>query len=278
MVKQTVKVVVKEWLSRSRAYIKFRYSRIFLRLWLWRHPAILQELASQEDYYESLLSGLLPGEHRAFDVGANEGMVTRILLKKGLTVTALDPDPRNARILMGRYSGDPRFHFFPFAAGEGPGEQLLYRQRGATALSTLEPKWKSLVGMPGHRLFTEFEPAAERVKVVTLDNLIAGERVPCLIKIDVEGYERHVLRGLSHRVPLLTFEANLPEFLPETVECLEWLAALDPGARFNYSYAYQYGLAEYIDFASFRRLLPDLGHPCIDVICRMSNYPAFYRV
>ena len=44
------------------------------------------------------------------------------------------------------------------------------------------------------------------VAVTTLDALIARFGVPAFIKIDVEGAEPDVLAGLSHAVPVLSFE------------------------------------------------------------------------
>jgi hypothetical protein len=41
-----------------------------------------------------------------------------------------------------------------------------------------------------------------------------------------------VLRGLKVAVPALSFEANLPLFRAETIECIELLAFLDADYRF----------------------------------------------
>jgi FkbM family methyltransferase len=272
-----IRRLLKDLLSRHRLFLRIRYSDLFLRIWFRRRPAVRMELAEQKRYYEMLLEDLLPGIHRAFDIGANEGFVSAVLLGKGLFVTALDPDPRNARILEARYQKNKKFSFYPFAAGERAGSLPLYRQKDGTALSTLEPKWKGLVEREEHRLHSGYEEITGNVNVVTLDELIGEEKPPCLIKVDVEGYERSVLRGLSRRVPLLTFEANLPEFLPETLECLDLLFSLDPDARFNYSTDFRYGLEDFIDYPSFRAQLPAINHSCIDVICRMSNYSLYYR-
>ncbi len=119
----------------------------FLRLWVWRRPAALREFAAQRGYYEILLKGLLPGSYRAFDIGANEGFVSDILLQKGLSVAALDPDQRNAR-----HGRNERFLFYPVAAGGRAGTLPLFLKEGASALSTLEPKWKGAVEGVGHRL------------------------------------------------------------------------------------------------------------------------------
>ena len=273
----TLRRLLKDVLFRYRLVLRIRYSPLFLRIWLGLRPAVREELREQRRYYELLLEGLRPGIHRALDIGAHEGFVSAVLLGKGLLVTALDPDPRNARVLEARYGTQKGFRFYPFAAGAMAGWVPFYQQKDGTALSTLELKWKGLVEREDYRLYSGYEQSAAPVKVVTIDELIGEEAVPCLIKIDVEGYERQVLRGLSRQVPLLTFEANLPEFLPETLECLDWLHQLDPGVRFNYSFGFRYGLEAFIDYASFREQLSLIGHPCIDVICRMSNYAQYYK-
>jgi hypothetical protein len=63
------------------------------------------------------------------------------------------------------------------------------------------------------------------VTVETLDGLIAAHGGPSLIKLDVEGAEAVVLRGLSEPVPLVCFEA-LPAARDAALECLDRLVEL----------------------------------------------------
>jgi hypothetical protein len=63
------------------------------------------------------------------------------------------------------------------------------------------------------------------VVVTTLDALIAIYGVPDFCKIDVEGAEREVLEGLSHPLPLLSFE-YLPATIDLAVGCIDRLTAL----------------------------------------------------
>jgi hypothetical protein len=71
------------------------------------------------------------------------------------------------------------------------------------------------------------------VPVTTIDSLIAIHGEPAFCKIDVEGFEREVLRGLSRPLERLSFEFHA-EFIGETLACLERLRELAP-YRFNFT-------------------------------------------
>jgi hypothetical protein len=69
--------------------------------------------------------------------------------------------------------------------------------------------------------------AVEKVEIelTTLDGLIQAFGVPCYIKVDVEGFETEVFKGLTRRVPLISFEFHLEE-LERAKACLTLLARL----------------------------------------------------
>ena len=61
--------------------------------------------------------------------------------------------------------------------------------------------------------------------MTTLDLLVAEYGLPVFIKIDVEGFEINVLRGLTKPVRCLSFEF-VPEFTSNAIECLRYLTQL----------------------------------------------------
>ena len=60
------------------------------------------------------------------------------------------------------------------------------------------------------------------VEVTTLDRLIEEFGVPRFRKIDVEGFELDVLRGLSRPIPFVSFEYNI-QFPDRVFACLDEL-------------------------------------------------------
>jgi len=76
----------------------------------------------------------------------------------------------------------------------------------------------------------------KKIQVEIIENLIQKFWVPKYIKIDVEGYEHEVIMGLKTPVPLLSFEANLPEFLVESIQTINHLDLISFNKyRFNFA-------------------------------------------
>ena len=103
------------------------------------------------------------------------------------------------------------------------------------AMNTLSQKWAETLRADdrrfGHKLSFGYW---REVETITLEQLIAEQGSPFFIKIDTEGHELNVLRGMVRPVPYLSFEVNLPEFRPEGLESIQVLGRLAPNGRFNF--------------------------------------------
>jgi FkbM family methyltransferase len=150
-----------------------------------------------------------------FDVGANKGQKTEIFRLLGARVVAVEPNPRAREILAALVNGDPDSTIVASAVGAAPGRAVLHT-RGVASTASLRSDWQ----------FFDYGRGQEvEVEVVTLDALIGRFGVPDFCKIDVEGFEVEVIRGLSRPLPCLSFEFHLDE-RDRLEACLDHLATL----------------------------------------------------
>ncbi len=163
-----------------------------------------------------------------FDVGANVGERTASFVKIGARVVAVEPQPGLAEVLRERFP-QAEVTIEQVALGAEAGSASMAICSAAPTISTLNPAaWR-------RGRFSDYSfDRVEQVTVRTLDELIAEHGAPAYCKIDVEGFEHEVLRGLSSPIRVVSFEWTA-EVLELAEEAVALLKALDPGVEFNLS-------------------------------------------
>jgi FkbM family methyltransferase len=183
-------------------------------------------LAAMRRHYAGLIE---PGD-LVFDVGAHVGNQSRCLAGVGARVVAIEPQPQFARWLRWLFRGDERVVVVETALGARPGKASLHPSPRTPTVASLSADWIAAVGSA--RSFAGVRWAAPLdVPVTTLDALIERHGRPRFCKLDVEGFEAEILRGLAQPIPLLSFE-YVPAAIAIACEAVELLAALGP-YRFN---------------------------------------------
>ena len=187
-----------------------------------------------------------------FDVGANIGQYTEVFSSLGAHVIAIEPNPalcKGLRLL--KYQGDVTV--LPCAAGETPGRAVLHIY-DRHELSTLTDLWfKDAPTGARAKCIGNIE-----VEVTTLDSMAAEYGIPSLVKIDVEGFDDSVIRGMSFKPKVISFEFNLA--FPQVAErCLE-APLFSSSYEFNFVYGTQmdFACSAWLDRNSMKRRLTDL--------------------
>jgi len=240
---------------------------------------IIDDRQREVEFYRNLLKGLRKGD-LIFDVGANQGYKTDIFLRLGARVVALEPDQLSQEVLKQKFLSH-RLTTKPVivvdkAVSDRKTVDTMWIAAPGSAKNTLSQKWVETLRADqsrfGHRL--HFAQKQE-IETITLQQLIATHGLPLFVKIDVEGHEASVLRGLHRPVPYLSFEVNLPEFKPEGLECVELLRRLAADGKFNYGADCRHNLAleRWLDSREFSSVLDACTEKSIEVFWKTSVSP-----
>ena len=173
-----------------------------------------------EDPFHGLLRDcpeLLRGGH-VIDVGANVGYNAALFaaaIDPGCKVFAFEPDPDNFRLLQRTARKRPNLEPVAMAVGASVGEVELWRN----------PRHSG-----DHRVRTESwrgEGDSVRVPVVSLDDFVRQRQLGSIafVKIDVQGYELAVCRGLRDVLERNPRIAVALEYAPEAMRELGFDAA-----------------------------------------------------
>ena len=187
-----------------------------------------------------------------FDIGASYGNRTEAFLALGANVITVEPQKNEFNFLKRKFAD--RIVLLSNALGsQNEVKKMFISNRGAT--SSLSKDWIDGVTKTKRFKNTNWNITTD-VEVVTLDHLISKYGKPDFCKVDVEGYELEVLKGLSQPIKYLSFEFTVPEFMESAVECLNQLDTLGKFVC-NYSPAesLKFGSSEWLEKEKFIELL-----------------------
>ena len=271
---QAVKLHLQTLFTRLGLLQRLKESCLYDLYWTMTDRRIIDDRSREVEFYRKLLQGFRKGD-LVFDVGANHGYKTDIFLRLGARVVAVEPDELNQDVLKEKFLRYRLTKKPVVIVGKAVSDRntvdKMWVDAPGSAKNTLSQKWVETLRRDERRFGHYLVFAQEKeVETITLEQLIMTHGLPFYVKIDVEGFETNVLRGLHRPVPYLSFEVNLPEFKPEGLECVELLRRLAADGKFNYVVDCRHGLV------LERWLEPREFSPVLDA-CSETSIEVFWK-
>ena len=214
---------------------------------------------------------LEPGD-LVFDVGSHLGNRIRAFRSLGARVVAFEPQAACVRLLEHWFGDDGDLTIRSAALGPKAGKMELLADPNHPTLATLSKNWTEQMATKTAFRSVSWSPAIQ-VEVETLDEQIGRYGTPAFVKIDVEGFEADVLRGLSVPVPALSFEflSDAPE---NALACMDQIRRLG-SYEFNYSIVetMRFVLPDWVDQSAMEAEIRQLaaGGPSGDIYARLKS-------
>ena len=180
---------------------------------------------TQVDFYKQLIKS----NSLVFDIGANVGFKAKVFLALGAKVIAIEPQLSCVEILKKELGKKATI----ISKGVGAINEVKdFFVSNNTQLSSFLGNWVN--EFKEERFKGSDIIAVEKIEIITLDSLINEYGNPDFIKIDVEGFELDVLKGLTKNFKCLSFEYTVPEKTENLIACLGILNKLPFNLIYNY--------------------------------------------
>lgn len=265
-----IKRIIKLQLQKAGLYEYVKYSFPF-QIWERIFKPLVQKRNKKEiTFYLSFL----PQCNIIFDIGAYDGHKTAAFLTISKRIVSIEPDTFNYRALQIRFRNKTKRVFIENKAISSEcGEKQFYINHPGSAFNTLNKKWVAVLendNIEKWDVKIKFAAQPVTVSVITLDTLVLKYGRPDFIKIDTEGHEEEVLKGLTQKIPFLSFECLLPDFRNELNNCLKEIDRIDDTALFNIAQDEKLLFSNFISTAQLKNWINTANIYHFEIVVKMN--------
>jgi FkbM family methyltransferase len=192
----------------------YRYSNLHFYILRFLNPTYLNYLKNEFAFYKTfLLQNKL-----IFDLGANIGDKTLIFLKFTDKIICYEPEDDLFERLKFRFRKNNKVVLNNLLITDQIGDAVLNSVVGNESYSSILENYKeNFDNLKGSFVVKKIKKSS------TLNFEINKYGIPYYIKIDCEGAENLILKNLKYDIEIISFEANLPYFLEQTKEIINYL-------------------------------------------------------
>ncbi len=226
-----IKLFLKNILLKAGLWYRIQYTQWYRE---YKSPGYKAKIETLTEFYNKLFKNKKLS--LIFDIGANAGDYSYVLAGLCNKLVCIEPDDKNNDILVARFGNNKNIVIVKKAIAEEDGLSVFHIEAEGSALNTLSNKWINVLSEADKTRFekTHKFTKTREVETMGMGSLIQTFGIPDYIKIDVEGFEKEVVSGLQLKIPIISFECNLPEFSEETTWIIDHLFRLNPNVGFNY--------------------------------------------
>ena len=192
----------------------FRYSKLHFYILRLKNPTYLKYLKKEFDFYQTFLIK----NKLIFDLGANLGDKSHVFLKFTDKIILYEPEEDLFERLKFRFRKNNKVVLNNLLISDLVGDVVFNSVVENEAYSSIVNNYKDNFDHLKKSLVIK-----KIKKSSTLNFEINKHGIPYYIKIDCEGAENLILKNLKYNIEVLSFEANLPLFLKQTTEIIDYL-------------------------------------------------------
>jgi|GEM_PF-1068189 len=174
-----------EALDKPETSIRYRVNR-------WLHARKVRELHKK--------LGIRSGD-LVFEIGSFDGAIAETLHSLGAKVIMAEPQPEMCKKIRKRFENKDNWSLEQAGVGEAEGHMPFQISANLMA-STFSKKFAEMSMKEDKQTYRD----AGLIRITTLDAMIKKHGLPKYIKIDAEGYELQILKGLHSPVDFVCFE------------------------------------------------------------------------
>lgn len=139
-----------------------------------------------------------------YDIGANIGLFTDSVLKKfpNCRLVLIEANPQLCNVLKSKYENNKNITILNCVASSKNNEYIDFYISNSHTISTASKEWILNSRFSQNHIWN----SPVKINSITIDHLNEIYGQPDLIKIDVEGYELEVIKGLTQKISKICFE------------------------------------------------------------------------